>query len=688
MTFTKDQNDELCINTIRTLAVDIVNKANSGHPGAPMGMAPIAHLLWSRFLRCNPKNSHWLNRDRFVLSNGHGCALQYTMLHLLGYDVTMDDLKSFRQLDSRTPGHPEVGVTDGIEVTTGPLGQGISNAVGLAIAQAHIAATFNKPDLELINNFTYCFLGDGCLQEGVASEACSLAGHLQLGRLIAVWDDNKITIDGDTAVSFTEDVEMRFKSYGWQVLHVDHGDSDLEGMYNAIAEAQKELSKPTLIRLRTTIGFGSKLQGTHGVHGNPLKPDDAQSIKKLFGFNPDEYFTVPEATTSTYSQIRERGDKLNQEWNKVYEEYKNKYPKEAEDLERRIRGDLPKNWENCLPTYKPDDPAVASRKLSETVISKIAEAVPEFVCGSADLTGSNLTRWKSAEDFQPTSTKLGSYAGRYLRYGVREHGMGAIMNGIAAYGKGLVIPAAGTFLNFVSYAAGAVRLAALSHQRVIWVATHDSVALGEDGPTHQPIETVAHFRALPNCMVWRPADGNETSAAYLVAMQSHAPSILALSRQNLAQLESSSIAKAVKGAYVLLEADSKSAHLTLAATGSEVAVCLEAAKILKEQGQNVRVVSMPCFEAFDMQSSEYKLSVFPDGAPVLSVEAMSTQGWSKYSHEQFGINTFGASGPSKAVLEKYGFTGSNIAKQGQKVIEFYKGAELRSPVKTCFTNVL
>lgn len=412
-------------------------------------------------------------------------------------------------------------VTDGIEVTTGPLGQGISNAVGLAIAEAHIAATFNKPDLELINNYTYCFLGDGCLQEGVASEACSLAGHLQLGRLIAVYDDNKITIDGDTAVSFTEDVEMRFKSYGWQVLHVENGDTDLEGMYNAIAEAQKETNKPTLIRLRTTIGFGSKLQGTHGVHGNPLKPDDAQAIKKLFGFNPDETFAIPEGTQSTYSQIREKGEKLNAEWNKLFEEYKSKYPKEFEDLQRRIDGKLPQGWEKALPVYKPDDPAVASRKLSETVISKIADAIPEFICGvsavqlfpftfcedchtslvvvmaprpitflslfsygeaytdllrsvfwslftfplvsfssfsahlnssmqSADLTGSNLTRWKSAEDFQPPSTNLGSYAGRYIRYGVREHGMGAIMNGIAAYGKGLIIPAGGTFLNFVS----------------------------------------------------------------------------------------------------------------------------------------------------------------------------------------------------------------------------------------------
>jgi len=686
MTFTKDQNDETCINTIRVLAVDVVNKAASGHPGAPMGMAPVAHVLFSRFLNCNPKNSTWLNRDRFVLSNGHGCALQYILLHLLGYKVGMEDLKQFRQLGSITPGHPELGVTDGIEVTTGPLGQGISNAVGLAIAQAHIAATFNKSDIELINNYTYCFLGDGCLQEGVASEACSLAGHLQLGRLIAVYDDNKITIDGDTAVSFTEDVEMRFKSYGWEVLHVENGDSDLEGIANALEQGKKNLSQPTLIRLRTTIGFGSKLQGTHGVHGNALKPDDAQQIKKLFGFDPEKFFEVPDATTEVYGKIAEKGAKVNQEWDSTFKQYEEKYPEEAKDLKRRIKGDLPEGWEKSLPTYKPSDAAVASRKLSETVITKIAGVVPEFISGSADLTGSNLTIWKGAVDFQPPSTKLGNYAGRYFRYGVREHGMGAIMNGISAYGKGLVIPSGGTFLNFVSYAAGAVRLAALSHQRVIWVATHDSIGLGEDGPTHQPIETLAHFRALPNCQVWRPADGNETSAAYLIAMNAHCPSIMALSRQNLPQLEGSSIEKAAKGGYVLEDAENP--DLIIASTGSEVAIVVEAANLLRKQGKKVRVVSLPCFEVFDIQSKEYKLSVFPDGVPALSVEAMSTAVWSKYVHESYGVDTFGASGPYKDVYKKFGLVGDNLAKVGGQVIDYYKGVNPRSRVNVCFEHIL
>jgi len=687
MSFQKEQNDELCINTIRTLAVDVVNKANSGHPGAPMGMAPVAHLLWSRFLKANPKNSSWINRDRFVLSNGHGCALQYIVLHLLGYKLSMDDLKQFRQLDSITPGHPELGVTDGIEVTTGPLGQGIANAVGLAIAEAHIAATFNKPDLEIIDNYTYCFLGDGCLQEGVASEACSLAGHLQLGKLIAVYDDNKITIDGDTAVSFTENVEMRFKAYGWQVLHVENGDSDLEAMYNAIAEAQKETTKPTLINLKTTIGFGSKLQGTHGVHGNALKPDDAAHIKTLFGFDPEQFFAVPQGTTDTYKAITERGQKANADWDKLFAQYKEKYPTEASELQRRIDGKLPDGWEKALPTYKPTDAAVASRKLSEIVITKLADVIPEFVCGSADLTGSNLTRWKTATDFQPPSTKLGEYAGRYFRYGVREHGMGAIANGMSAYGKGLIIPGVSTFSNFTSYAAGAIRLTALSHQRVIWVATHDSIGLGEDGPTHQPIETLAHWRALPNCLVWRPADGNETSASYLLALNSHAPSILALSRQNLAQLEGSSIEKAAKGAYVLRDVEGK-ADITLVSTGSEVAIAVETAILLEKEGKKARVVSMPCQEIFSIQSQEYKLSVLPDGHPILSIEAMSTSGWSKWSHEQYGLDTFGASAPAPALYSKFGFTGENLSRVSQEVLKYYEGQTVRSPIHRAFQHIL
>ncbi|TFY71741.1 hypothetical protein EVG20_g1262 [Dentipellis fragilis] len=677
--FTAQSSDPTAIATIRTLAADVVGKANSGHPGAPMGMAPVAHVLFTRFFNANPKNSKWFNRDRFVLSNGHACALQYILLHLMGYKLSLDDLKAFRQIDSLTPGHPEYRHTDGIEVTTGPLGQGISNAVGLAIAQAHIAAEFNKDGFELVNNYTYAFLGDGCLMEGVSSEACSLAGHLQLGNLIAIWDDNHISIDGDTNVAFTENVEQRYLAYGWQVLHVNDGDHDLESIYNAIAAARLEKSKPTLIRLRTTIGFGSKLQGTHGVHGAPLKADDIAALKTHVGFDPQATFYIPQATYDAYAEVGKRGAALEAQWNALLSNYAQKYPHEHAELTRRVSGKLPQGWEKTLPVYKPTDAAQASRKLSEIVLTAITPSLPELLGGSADLTGSNLTKVKGSEDFQPPSTGLGSYKGTYIRYGVREHGMGAIANGIAAYGG--IIPFVATFLNFVSYAAGAVRLSALSGHQVIWVATHDSIGLGEDGPTHQPIETAIHFRAIPNLDFWRPADGNETSAAYLVALESKTtPSILSLSRQNLPNLESSTIEKAALGGYVVHEEEKE--DLTIVSTGSEVSIALEAAAELKKQGIKTRVASLPCWSVFDKQPEEYKLSVLRSGAPILSLEALSTAGWAKYSHEQYGLPAWGASGPYKKVYEKFGITGSNIAVVGKKVVDFYKakGGEVVSPL--------
>ncbi|KMK62633.1 transketolase TktA [Aspergillus fumigatus Z5] len=641
--------DQLAINTIRLLAVDATFKANSGHPGAPMGMAPVAHVLFNKFMNFNPKNPNWLNRDRFVLSNGHGCMLQYALLHLFGYDVTMDDLKNFRQLDSITPGHPEAHDTPGVEVTTGPLGQGFANAVGLAIAQAHTAAVFNKPGYDLINNYTYCFFGDGCAMEGIASEAASMAGHLKLGNLIAIYDDNHISIDGDTKCAFTEDVMKRFEAYGWHTVWVKDGDNDLEGIEAAIHEAKKVTDKPTVIRLTTTIGFGSKLQGTGGVHGNPLKADDCESVKQKFGFDPKQSFVVPQQVYDLYHKHAAEGAAKEQAWNQLLEKYATEYKAEHADLVRRLSGKLPEGWEKSLPTYKPTDAAVASRKLSEAVLEKIHAVVPELMSGSADLTGSNNTRWKNAVDFQPPEYGIGEWSGRYIRYGVREHAMAAVMNGLAAYGT--IIPAGGTFLNFVSYAAGALRLSALSRVRVIHIATHDSIGLGEDGPTHQPIETLAHFRALPNCMVWRPADGNETSAAYYSAITAkHTPSVLALTRQNLPQLENSTIEAALKGAYPVVEAPN--AAITLISTGSEVSICIEAATYLKEKHNIVaRVVSVPCFEVFDAQPKDYRLKVLPDGIPVLSVEALSTMGWERYSHEQFGLNRFGASGPYKEVYK-------------------------------------
>lgn len=642
-----------------------------------MGLAPVAHVLFNNFLRFNPKNPEWLNRDRFVLSNGHACMLQYVLMHLYGYPYSLDDLKHFRQLHSKTPGHPEAEMP-GVEVTTGPLGQGISNAVGIAVAQKHMGARFNTPDASLIDGFTYAIAGDGCLMEGVASEAASLAGHLQLGNLIVFYDDNHITIDGDINVAFTEDVNKRFEAYGWHVLTVADGNHDLQAIHDAIVEAKKVTNKPTLIKVSTIIGFGSKNQGTHGVHGSPLKPDDIAALKERWGFDPSKSFDVPQEVYDYYSETVKKHQAEEVEWNALFDKYKSTNPELGAELQRRINKELPAGWEKLLPVYTPADPAIASRKLSEIVLTKIFDGVPELIGGSADLTGSNLTRTTSAIDFQPPSTNLGDYSGRYIRYGVREHGMGAMLNGIASFGG--IIPYSGTFLNFVSYAAGALRLSALSQHQVIWVGTHDSIGLGEDGPTHQPIETLAHFRAIPNLQVWRPADGNETSAAYYQSLISkHTPSVIALTRQNLPQLEGSSIEKASKGGYTIVSASKP--DLIFVATGSEVAIAIDTAKLLESQGVSAGVISLPDWFTFEKQSEEYKASVFPDGVPIVSVEVMSTLGWDKYSHEQIGINTFGASGPYKDVYKYFGFTPEAIAEKAKKVIEFYKGTSPKSPLR-------
>ncbi|KAF9286684.1 Transketolase [Mortierella antarctica] len=663
------QEDTHAINTIRVLAADTVFKSNSGHPGAPMGCAPMAHLIFSRFMNFNPKNPTWANRDRFVLSNGHACALQYILLHLMGYPTTMDDLKNFRQLGSNTPGHPESHMTVGIEVTTGPLGQGFANAVGLAIGEAHMAATFNKPGFELFNNYTFMITGDGCLQEGVASEAASLAGHLQLGKLIALYDDNHITIDGDTEVSFTEDVVKRFESYGWHVIVVKDGNNDLEAMANAIEEAKKVTDKPSLIKIFTTIGFGSLMAGTEKVHGSPLKADDIVQLKKAMGFNPEEHFAVPQSTYDLYHAKAAKGAGINSEWDALVEKYSAQFPELASELKRRLANELPEDWAKALPRFTPADKAIATRKLSESVLNKVADLLPELMIGSADLTGSNLTRWKTAVDFQPESSGVGNYAGRYLRYGVREHGMAAIMNGLDAYGG--IIPAGATFLNFISYASGAVRLSALSGHRVIYIMTHDSIGLGEDGPTHQPIETMAMIRATPTLVDLRPADGNETSGAYLFAISAKdRPSVLALTRQDLPQLEGSSVEKTLFGGYVLQEVEG--ADVTLVGTGSEVSLCVDAAKLLKEQGIKARIVSMPSTTLFDEQSHEYRASVLIDGVPSVSVEAMTTFGWNRYAHESLGIDTFGASGPYKEVYAHFGLVPDVVAAKVQKIVAFYK----------------
>ncbi|CCF59494.1 hypothetical protein KAFR_0H00840 [Kazachstania africana CBS 2517] len=673
--------DKLAVSTIRLLAVDEVAAANSGHPGAPLGMAPAAHVVWSQ-MNFNPKNPDWIARDRFILSNGHAVALLYAMLHLTGYPLTIEDLKQFRQLGSKTPGHPEFE-TPGIEVTTGPLGQGISNAVGLAIAQKQFASTYNKPGFKLSDSFVYVFLGDGCLQEGVSSEASSLAGHLKLGNIIAIYDDNKITIDGATEVSFDEDVAKRYEAYGWEVLHVENGNEDLDAIAKAVAKAKKSTDKPTLIKMTTTIGYGSLMAGSHAVHGAPLKTDDIKQLRTKFGFDPEQSFTVPQEVYDFYqSKIGNPGQQANNHWDKLFSQYQQKFPELSAELARRLKGELPAAWEKALPTYTAKDSAVATRKLSEIVLESIHGELPELIGGSADLTPSNLTRWREAVDFQPESSKLGDYSGRYIRYGIREHAMGAIMNGISAFGANYK-PYSGSFLNFVSYAAGAVRLSALSGHPVVWVATHDSIGVGEDGPTHQPIETLAHFRALPNIQVWRPADGNETSAAYKVSLESkHTPSIIALSRQNLPQLEGSSIDKAVKGGYVLH--DVANADITLAATGSEVSLSVDAAKALAAKGINARVVSLPDFFTFEKQPEDYKLSVLPDGIPVLSVEVLSTSCWGKYAHQSFGIDSFGASGKAPEVFKHFGFTTEGVAERAERTIAFYKGKDVISPLRRAF----
>jgi len=666
--------DKRAVNTIRCVACDMVTKANSGHPGAPMGCAPMAHVLFSRFFKCNPNNSQWINRDRFVLSNGHCCALQYVLNHLLGYKITLEDLKNFRQYKSITPGHPERGVTDGIEVTTGPLGQGISNAVGLAIAQAHLAATYNRPGYDIFDNYTFAICGDGCLQEGVASEAASMAGHFKLGKLITLYDANNIQIDGDLRVQFTEDVCARFKAYGWQVLKVDDGDNDLSAIAAAIEEAKKETTKPTLIYIRTTIGYGSSNQGTPKVHGSPLKPDEVAKVKEFLGLDPTKTFDVPDDVRALYNSINSKGAEYEKEWNALFEKYAAEYPTEAKEIKRRLSGQLPEGWEKLLPTYTPADKPMATRKLSEVVLNSICDALPEFMGGSADLTGSNLTRWKNAKDFQANDSGIGDYSGRYFHFGVREHAMAAAMNGMQAYGCN-IIPFGAGFLTFIGYCLGSVRLSALTKQQVVYIMTHDSIGVGEDGPTHQPIETYAVLRAHPNLNVIRPADGNEVSAAYLQALTSKTtPSVLCFTRQNVPHLEGSSIENALKGGYILQ--DDPNAQIIFAATGSEVGLCVEAAKLLKQENIPSRVVSLPCLSTFDAQPKEYRDKVLPKGIPILSVEAASTFGWAKYAHKSIGIDTFGMSAPANQVFEHFGLVPTEVAKKAKELIAEYPSMKL------------
>jgi transketolase len=661
--------EELCINSIRFLAIDAVQKANSGHPGLPMGAAPMAFVLWDRFMRFNPKNPKWFNRDRFVLSAGHGCMLQYALLHLTGYDsVTLDDIKQFRQLGSRTPGHPENFETPGVEVTTGPLGQGIANGVGLAMAEAHLAAKFNKPDAKIVDHYTYVILGDGCNMEGVSGEACSLAGHLGLGKLIALYDDNHISIDGSTDVSFTEDVAKRFEAYGWHVQHVPDGNDNLEAIAKAIEAAKAVTDKPSMIKVTTTIGYGSPNKAnTADVHGAALGKDEVKLTRENLGWEYPE-FEVPEDALKHFRKAVERGAQYEDEWNQAFAGYKSKYPEEAAEFERMLSGKLPEGWEKALPTYKPEDKALATRKTSEMSLNALAPVLPELIGGSADLTHSNYTLLKGFGDFQK-----GQYANRNLRFGVREHGMGSICNGIALHGSGL-IPYCATFLVFADYMRAAIRLSALSQAGVIYVMTHDSVALGEDGPTHQPIETLASLRAIPNLLVIRPADGNETSGAYKVAIQAaseNRPTLMAFSRQNLPQLAGSSIDGVAKGAYILSDSEG-TPELILIGTGGETYLCVDAAEKLRAEGKNVRVVSIPCWELFDAQDEAYRESVLPKAVTKrLAVEAASSFGWCRYLGNEgamISIERFGVSAPGGVALEKFGYTVDNVVAKAKELL--------------------
>jgi transketolase len=672
---TQKSLEELCINSIRFLAIDAVEKAKSGHPGLPMGAAPMSFVLWDRFMRFNPKNPAWLNRDRFLLSAGHGSMLQYALLYLTGYeDLTLEDLKQFRQWESKTPGHPENFMNPGVEITTGPLGQGIANGVGIAMAEAHLAAKFNKPDFPIIDHYTYVILGDGCNMEGVSAEACSLAGHLGLGKLIALYDDNHISIDGSTDLAFTEDVGKRYEAYGWHVLVVEDGNTDLDAIHKAIETAKSVTDKPTLIKVRTTIGYGSPNKAdSHDAHGAALGAAEVEATRKNLGWEY-EPFVIPEDALSHWRKAIDRGAKIEEEWNQLFARYKEKYPQEAAELDRMHEAELPEGWDSVLPTYTPEDKAEATRVQSGRTLNALAGVLPELIGGSADLAPSNNTLLKSSGDYQK-----GQYENRNLRFGVREHGMGAICNGLALDGSGL-IPYCATFLVFTDYMRAAIRLSALSEAGVIYVMTHDSIQLGEDGPTHQPVEHIASLRAIPDLLVIRPADGNETSGAYKVAIKAARgkllgkktlPSLLAFSRLAQPNLPGTSIDGVSQGAYILSDSDG-TPDLILIGTGSETQLCVKAAEQLRGEGKKVRVVSMPCWELFDEQDAEYRESVLPKAVTKrLSVEAGTSFGWCKYTGSEGGsisIDTFGASAPGPVCMENFGFTVDNVVAKAKQLL--------------------
>ena len=674
--------EELCINTIRILAADAVQNANSGHPGMPMGAAAMAYTLWTGFLKYNPKDPQWFDRDRFILSAGHGSMLLYSLLHLTGYDLSLDDLKHFRKLESKTPGHPERGVTPGVEVATGPLGQGFSNGVGMAIAEAWLAARFNKPGHEIINHYTYAICGDGDLMEGVTQEAASLAGHLGLGKLIYLYDQNHISLAGATSLIFTEDVRKRFEAYGWHTHTVADGNNTAE-VAEAIRKAQGETTRPSLILVRTHIGFGSpKKQDSFTSHGAPLGEDELAATKQALGWPTTEKFYLPEDAVTEFRKAVGKGATAQAEWQKRFDAYRQAFPKEAAELEMMIAGKLPEDWAADLPKWQPTDKAIATRVAGGHALNALAKRIPNIIGGSADLNPSTETAMKGLGDFQPpqangagTPGAVGGewgYAGRNLAFGVREHAMGAAVNGMAAHGG--VLPFSATFMVFSDYMKPSMRVGALSQLRVIYVFTHDSIGVGEDGPTHEPIEQLASFRAVPGLVMLRPADPNETAESWAFAVQHNGPTVLAMTRQNVPHLDRSRAKEpgVTKGGYILSDPEDGAPEVILIGTGSEVALCVKAQEKMKAQGVKARVVSLPSWELFDQQDEAYRESVLPKAIKArVTVEAGCTQGWHRFAGDSgivIGIDRFGASAVGAELMKFFGFTDDAVTAAALKVL--------------------
>ena len=678
--------DQLCINTIRFLAVDAVEKANSGHPGLPLDAAPMAYVLWQRAMHYNPKNPRWFNRDRFVLSAGHGSALLYSVLHLTGYHLPLEQIKQFRQWGSITQGHPERGLEHGVEVTTGPLGQGFANGVGMAIAEAYLAARYNRPGHDIIDHYTYAIVSDGDLMEGVASEAASLAGHLKLGKIIYLYDDNEVTLSASTQVTFTEDRAVRFDAYGWHAhtIKIEDG-NDLRAIEEAILAAQKEKERPTLILIRTHIGYGSPKQDTYEAHGSPLGKEDTIKTKEKLGWPLEPTFNVPEEAKKHFLEAVPRGEKFESEWNKKWAAYEKAYPELAKELRLIMDEKLPEGWSKDIKPFPADAKGMATRVASGKVINMIAPHLPTLIGGSADLNPSTFTVINDGGTFESPLTDFGdrqgaidggwSYAGRNIQFGVREHAMGAAINGLAAYGG--FIPYCSTFLTFSDYMRPAIRLAALMEVQSLFVFTHDSIGLGEDGPTHQPIEQVASLRAIPHLIVIRPADANETAVAWEISVESRQkPVALILTRQGVPTLDRTKYASAEglkKGAYVLADPQGQKPQLILIATGSEVSLIVGAQQKLAEQNIAARIVSMPSWELFEMQTQAYKDSVLPrDIKKRIAVEAGVPQGWERYIGENgvmIGIDRFGASAPGPTVMKELGFTVDNVIKHAVSLMK-------------------